>query len=159
MSENKLRAKVVNQIDNVVTLAIDSDYMFEYGEPVELDTLKETFREQLLALYWILQHWMIDNKQYKRLPESQKWFRESESKIIALEKLYTLSRFVIGWVETSYNKDGMKTIRARSTGEIKCNQRQLSDVYDKTYAYYASYVDMTNFEIQHQKAREALGKI
>ena len=158
MKGEGMDAQVINQIENIITLDLKSDYQFEDGELVKVETLKETFRDQLQALYWILINWVVDEKAYESLPDAGKWFRKNENKAITREKLYTLTRFYIGWVEVAYNKDGMQITRARSTGLAKCNQRQLSDVYDKTYTYFATYIDLTGFEIQHQKAREALGK-
>lgn len=153
-----IQGKAINQIDNILTIEIESDYQFSEMEPVQIESKKDTFRDELQGLFWVLLNWVVNNGHQFILKDGWKWFREGEAKAIALEKLYTLIRFEAGWLEVGYNKDGMQVVRAKSTSREKCSQRQLSDLYDKALNYIGTTVDLTQFEVQHQAARERLGK-
>jgi hypothetical protein len=153
-----MKGTVINQIDNIVTVQVESDSQFKEMEPVKIDSALDTFRDELLALYWVLLGWMTDKGRYWNLPGAEKWFSKYDSPDLVKSKLYTLTRFVADWVDVDYNRDGEQIITARSTAREKCNQQQLSTVYEKTYDFFADHVDMKDFEITHAKAREKLGK-
>ena len=151
-----MKGKVLNFIENVLTIELKNDANYKEGEPVEIKKIRTTFREELHALLWVLLAWVIDNEYQKKLPGN--WFRIGEARTTAIEKLYTLVRFQAEWVDVDYDRDGMQRIRARSTSREKCTEEQLSEIYEKTYQYFADNLDMTGFNIQHQQARESRGK-
>jgi hypothetical protein len=150
--------KVLNQIENVITIEIDSNYQFTEYEKVGLLTLKDTFDDDLRALYWILLEYVIENNYQFNLPNTEKWFKKGEHKQLSKNKLYTLVRYQTDWIEVSYDKDGNKRISAKSTGRSDMTQNQRSDHYDAVYNFLSKYIPMDEFIKQHEKARRELGK-
>jgi hypothetical protein len=152
-----MEAKCINQIDNIVTFEIMDNYEFQDQERVNITILKNTFADELRALYWILLEWVVKNKLYMSIPGAEKWFNPAMSDALALEKLYCFIRYQTGWTEITWDRDGMKRIYPKSTGK-KMNQKDRQDNYEKTYNYFSQYIDMTEFERQHTAARREIGK-
>jgi hypothetical protein len=157
MKKSLIEGIVTKQTGNEITIEIASEKQFDQFEEIEIRSKKETYLDALRGLYWVLLQWVIDNEIQYKLPNSN-GFRRGEPKKLAKDKLYYYVRFMTGWVEIGYDKDGNQTIQAKSTDHKNMNQDEFDDHYNKVYTLIASYADMTEFEVQHQAAKEALGK-
>ena len=153
-----MTGKIINQIENIITVEIDENYEFSENERVSIKIEKKTYLDELRGLFWVLLGWIIDNEKYLELPESdQVFFKQNENKKLLLEKLYTLIRWRVNFLEKSYRKDGIPIYIPKSTGN-SITQKEFSELYEKAYEYFSEYIDMTEFIEQYQKTREKNGK-
>lgn len=152
--------EVANQIQNAVTLILDSDYEFREGELVELKSLRDDFLQQLRGLFWKLIEFMAVRGGIWLLPvQDRKWFHVEDDDEKLRTKFYTLIRFRCGWICEDYDSDGKPWITARSTSNSEITQGEFSDFYRAAYEYCARWVDMKIFDRMHERARERLGKL
>jgi hypothetical protein len=154
-----MKGFAVNQNHQYVTIKLDTDYEFSAGEPAEVNSLKMTFFDELLALYWVLIGWVVSSGAIWELPEDdRKYFNKLEPKALLKDKLYYLIRWRTGHTKTGYDKDGNPTEEVKSVSKRETKQNELSKHYDDAVQYFADRIDLTGFNVQHQAARERLGK-
>ena len=152
-------AVAINQIDNIATFQLKGNYQFKDQEPVEINSTESSFLEELRGLFWELIHWTVTAGKIWELPaDDVMWFKPGEKPRLQEAKLYTLLRFRVGFTKTDYDKDGLPQVQAKSTANGSIKEQEFSDIYSQIYQYLANYIDMTDFNIQHQQAREKLGK-
>jgi hypothetical protein len=157
--EKLMQGIAINQIDNIVTFQIDDDYQFDDQEPVKIESQKMTYFDELLKLYWVLLDWIVDSGSLWGLPEDDiRYFSRNNPKTLLKEKLYYLIRWRTGFVKNGWNPNGMPAVEVKSVSKRETKQNELSKHCNDAIEYFASYIDMTEFNRMHQATRERLGK-
>lgn len=155
-----MNAYAMSQEENIVTFKLENDYVFDKGELAEIKSLKLSFFDDLLKLYFCLLDWMIESKSYRLLPPGdQVCFKPNDHSDLLKRKLYYLIRWRTSHVKTGYAPDGMPRIEVKSVSKRETSENELVDQYDKAKQYFGQFADLTGFNIEHQKARERLGKM
>ncbi len=138
---------------------LKDDYEFSVNEPVEIESCKMTFFEELQKLYWVLVNWTVKEKRYLNLPVEDIRFFNSDDNFETLErKSYALIRHRTEYYREDYDSEGRAVPVLRSVSSRESSQRQLSDHFDNAVRYIGACIDMKDFWIENEEARKRLGK-
>lgn len=152
-------AKCINYFEGIVTFEMNDAYEWEQYEKANIESMKKTYLDEIRALYWVLLHFIIDNRIQYQLPGN--YFKIGEDTRLALKKLHYLVRYQVGFIEEAWDKDGNQIIVAKSTSNKSINQKVFSDLFANTLMFLSVYMTIKQtdeFNQQYQQAREANGK-
>lgn len=141
-----MTGKVIGFYENTATVEIQDSYEFKLNEQVEIESLKMSHFRELQCLYWVLINYIIDSKQWSKLPiQDRKYFSEKDDCRTLAEKLYCLVRYQTNYLVISYDPEGRAIYTPRSVSSRESSKKALSDHFNDVVIYLGKFCNLDKF--------------
>lgn len=154
-----MRGKAVNQIDNFITIEIETDYIFKDQEPVLIKSLRNDYRDEIRALFFCLMEYIIRPENIEKMPyHDRKYIIPNDTTEKQKDLMSTIIRARVDYYEMEYNKNMQPVPVIKSLSNEKSKQSDLSLLMERAEMYAARHLDMDPFYKEQAAARERIGK-
>lgn len=154
-----INGRVINQVEQYLTIEVDNSYAWTQGEEMELRSTKNQFAAKLRRLFFLFLGWVVKTGAvYDLAPDDAHLFRQGQPPAAQREMLYYLVRWRTEYVKTGYDRQGYPTIEPGSLDDNTITDEIMNKVFNDVMTYISKSIDVTDFINEYDAKLKELGR-